>query len=150
MFLSLLTVIWAFPAALAAPERPFNGHMSGNSIATSQTTNHITATIFLEHLGKSQLDGTTTVTGFSDCNGFVGTEQDTITAPNGDKIFISGNGVSCPASPTVFQDTVAFTVTGGTGRFSDASGSGKVQTTINITSQTTATFTANISGTIAY
>ena len=148
--LVVLSLLGALPLASASHAVPFNGHMTGNSAAISEVSNSITATIYLQHLGKSHLIGTTTVTGPSDCNGFVGTENDTITAPNGDKIFLSGHGRSCPSSPTVFQDTVTFTVTGGTGRFADATGSGTTLTTINITSQTTATFTATITGTVSY
>lgn len=143
-------MVSVFPAAFASHSTPFNGNMSGNSVAISQTSNSIRATVMLEHLGKSQLVGTTTVTGQTECRGFVGTEKDTITAANDDQIFISGNGTSCPTSPTVFQDTVSFTITGGTGHFAHASGSGTIHTTIDITSLTTATFTATISGSIAY
>lgn len=146
--IAVLAQLAIIPPAFATANVPFNGHMSGNSHAISGTSNSITATIFLEHLGKSQLVGTTTVTRQSSCGGFVGTEKDTITAANGDEIFLSGNGISCPRSPTVFQDTVTFTIVGGTGRFIDAAGSGTTQTTIVITSLTTATFTATISGTM--
>lgn len=142
-----------FPPAFATHATPLNGHMSGNGIATSPITNSITATVFLEHLGKSKLVGTTMVTGSSNCNGFVGKELDTITSANGDMLFLSGHGTSCPTSsnPPVFQDTVIYTVTGGTGRFANASGSGTTQTTIVITSPTGAsTFTATITGTISY
>ena len=151
--LSILMSLGAFPAALASSSTPFNGRMSGSGIATSETTNSITATVYLEHLGKAMLVGTTTVTGKSECGGFIGIEKDTITAANGDEVFTSGNGVSCPVSsnPIVFRDTVTFAVVGGTGRFADASGSGTVQTTIVITSPTGAsTFTATITGAISY
>ena len=147
--LILVAGLAALPSAAAVHTSPFNGHMSGSSVATSEVGNNLTATIFLNHLGRSQLVGTTTVTGQNACGGFIGTEKDTITAPNGDKIFLFGHGVSCPTSPTTFQDTVTFTITGGTGRFADASGSGTTQTAITITSQTTATFTATITGTIS-
>ena len=150
VILAVLSLVSAFPMVFASHAVPFNGRMSGSGIATSQTSNAITATVHLEHLGKSELVGTTTVTGLSACGGFVGVETDIITAANGDEVFISGTGVSCPASPTVFQDTVNFSITGGTGRFADASGSGITQTTIHITSQTTSTFTATISGTISF
>jgi hypothetical protein len=148
--LTILVAIGSLPAAFATSTVPFKGHMSGSSIAISQASNNITATVYLEHLGKSHLVGTTTVTGQTKCGGFVGTEKDIITAANGDEIFVFGHGVSCPTSPTVFHDNVTFAVTGGTGRFTGASGSGTVHTTIVITSETTSTFTAIIDGTISY
>jgi hypothetical protein len=153
MIPALLTVLFtlgSLPAAFATGVVPFEGHLSGSSIATSQASNNITAIVYLEHLGKSHLVGTTTVTGQTKCGGFVGTERDTITAANGDEIFAFGYGVSCSTSPTVFHDNVTFTVTGGTGHFTGASGSGTVHTTIVITSETTSTFTAIIDGTISY
>jgi len=141
----------ALPAAFATASKPFNGSISGSGIATSQNSNHITATGHLTGLGKTTLVGTTRVTGLSGCGGFVGTEQDTLTAANGDQISITGNGVSCPSfDQNVFQDTVSFTITGGTGRFAEASGSGTIQTTLVITSPTTSTFSATITGTISY
>lgn len=148
--LLVLSSVGAFPSAFASQSTPFNGHMSGNSQAISSVSNSLTATVYLEHLGKSSLVGTTTVTGSSECGGFVGTEKDTITAANGDRLFLSGKGVSCPAGTTVFHDNVTFTITGGTGRFAHASGSGITQTTIDLTSQTTATFAATIAGIINY
>ena len=151
--LCLLTIISILPVVAARHSTPLNGSMTGSGIATSQATNSITATIHLNHLGESSLVGTTTVTGTSDCNGFVGHEEDTITSANGDQLFVSGQGKSCPVStnPLVFQDTVTFTINGGTGRFAHASGSGTTQTTITITSPDGAsTFTATITGSISY
>src|SRR5215510_7842242 len=151
--LSAVVLAGVFPVAFASHSTPLKGSMAGSGVATSQTTNSLTATGHLSHLGRLTLVGTTSVTGASDCGGFVGTEQDTITSQNGDKIFVSGNGVSCPisTSPLMFQDTVTFSVTGGTGRFANASGSGAVHTTIVIISQTgDSTFTATIDGTITF
>src|SRR6266540_2989665 len=140
---ALVVVVGAFPAAFATHSVPFNGSLSGSGTATSQNLNRITAKGHLSGLGKIMLVGTTTVTGLSECGGFVGTEQDTITAANGDQVSIAGNGVSCPGSDqNVFQDTVHFTITGGTGRFAEASGSGTIQTTLFVTSPTSSTFSA--------
>ena len=144
--LAVLLVLGTSPPVYATHSTPFNGHMSGNSIAVSEISNNITATVYLDHLGKSHLVGTTTVTGRNECGGFVGTEKDTITAANGDEIHLLGSGTSCPKSPTIFQDTVTFTITSGNGRFADARGSGTIHTTIIITSLTTAMFNATING----
>jgi len=151
--LSILTIVGAFPVVFASHATPLEGHMAGTGVATSQTSNNITATVYLTHLGKSMLTGTTMVTGTNECHGFTGHEQDTITSASGDKIFLTGSGTSCPTStnPPMFQDTVTFTVTGGTGRFTHATGSGTTQTTITITSANGASsFTADIDGTISY
>ena len=52
---------------------------------------------------------------------FYGTS--TLTAANGDELFttVAGSGVN--TSPTTSENTVTFTITGGTGRFQGASGS---------------------------
>ncbi len=96
MVLSALMILGVFPVASAVHATPLEGHMSGTGLATSQTSNSITATVYLTHLGESELIGTTMVTGTNECGGFVGQEHDTITSASGDKIFLSGNGTSCP------------------------------------------------------
>jgi hypothetical protein len=49
-----------------------------------------------------------------------------LTAANGDQLFISGTGTACtdPNNPDLETATFTWTVTGGTGRFAGATGSG--------------------------
>ncbi|HYU87641.1 MAG TPA: hypothetical protein VEL52_02970 [Candidatus Bathyarchaeia archaeon] len=54
------------------------------------------------------------------------------------------------ATPNVFILIGSFTVTGGSGRFADASGSGTVQASITFTSPTTGTFSGAQTATISY
>jgi hypothetical protein len=78
-------------------------------------------------------------------------ETDTYIAANGDKVFLTVHDTLCPTStPNVFHLSGAFTVTGGTGRFEGASGSGTVQASIVFLSGTTGTFSGTTVGTIAY
>ncbi len=151
--LAVLAMLGAFPVAFATHSRPFNGSASGSVTATSQTTVTITGTGHLEHLGKTMFAGTGTLTGRSECGGFTATEQDTLTA-NGDEVFISASDVICPTSnpnelPFHAQLTASLTITGGTGHFAHASGSGTAQVSIVMTS-TAETFSATFAGTITY
>jgi len=150
--LAVLVVLGGFPVAFATQSRPFNGSFSGSFTLTSATTATVTSTGYFEHLGKTTIASTATGTGSSAAceGGETDTEQQTFTSANGDEIFSSAMDVTCPTSPTVFQLTATFTITGGTGRFADASGSGITQLTATFTSMTTGTFSGTSTGTISY
>ncbi|OLE70904.1 hypothetical protein AUF78_04485 [archaeon 13_1_20CM_2_51_12] len=140
-----------FPVAFASHSTPFNGSSSGSFTLTSQTTATITGTGHLEHLGKTSFAATSTVTGSASChNGLTATEQDTFTAANGDKLFASADEVLCPTSADTFALSGPLTITGGTGRFEHASGTGSVQISGVMTSMTSGTFSATTTGTITY
>jgi hypothetical protein len=135
--LGLLTVVSAFPAAFAAHSTPFNGNGTGTFTDTSPTTVLIAGTGHYDHLGLTTLRFPSTITGQAACGGFTATEQDNYTGANGDSVYLTVHDTICPtSSPGAFQLSGSFTVTGGTGRFVDASGSG--------------TFAGKQTGTITY
>src|SRR5712664_758404 len=143
--------IHTFPAAFASNSTPFNGSGSGTFTDTSPTTVLITGTGYYDHLGFTTLRFPSTITGTAACGGFTATEQDTYTAANGDSVFQTVHDTICPTTaPNAFTLTGSFTVTGGTDRFADASGSGTVQASITFTSSTTGTFSGTQTGTISY
>jgi len=147
----LLTILGAFPAAFATHSTPFNGTGSGIFTDTSPTTVLITGTGYYDHLGLTTLRFPSTITGPAACGGFTATEQDTYTAANGDGVFQTVYDTICPTTtPNAFTLTGSFTVTGGSGRFAGASGSGTVQASITFTSATTGTFSGTQAGTISY
>ena len=149
--LSLLALVSAFPAAFAVHSTPFNGNGSGTFADTSQTTVLITGTGHYDHLGLTMLRFPSSITGQATCGGFTATEHDTYTGANGDSVFQTVHDTICPTStPNAFALTGSFTVTGGTGRFAHASGSGTVQASITFTSATAGTFTGTQTGTISY
>jgi hypothetical protein len=149
--LGLLTILSAFPIASAATPVPFNGSGTGTFIDTSPTTVLITGTGHYDHLGFTTLRFPSTITGQAACGGFKATEQDTYTGANGDNVFLTVNDTICPTStPSAFQLNGSFTVTGGTGRFADASGSGTVSASVTFTSATSGTFSGTQTGTITY
>jgi hypothetical protein len=149
--LGLLTILSAFPAAFATHSTPFNGSGSGTFTDTSPTTVLITGTGHYDHLGATKLRFPSTITGQAECGGFTATEQDTYTGANGDNVFLTVHDKICPSSiPNEFQLTGSFVITGGTGRFADASGSGTVSASVTFTSATSGTFAGTQTGTITY
>jgi hypothetical protein len=154
--LGILAIANAFPMALATSPRAFEGRFSGAFTITSTTPTTkatITATGNYEHLGKTTFLGLATMTGGSECGGFTATEQETFTAANGDQIFATGADVACSTSnPNVIHLTDSTTITGGTGRFANASGSftTQVDATAASPTATTGTLSGTSTGTITY
>src|SRR6267143_2601710 len=149
--LGLLTVLSTFPAAFATHSTPFNGNGRGTFTDTSPTTVLITGTGYYDHLGLTTLRFPSTITGPAACGGFTATEQDTYTGANGDGVFQTVHDTICPTTtPNVFTLTGSFAVTGGSGGFADASGSGTVQASITFTSATTGTFSGTQTWSISY
>jgi len=149
--LGLLTVVSALPAAFASHSTPFNGSGTGTFTDTSPTTVLITGTGNYDHLGLTTLRFPSTITGPAVCGGFTATEQDNYTGANGDSVYLTVHDTICPTStPSAFQLDGSFTITGGTGRFADASGSGTVSAAVTFTSATSGTFAGKQTGTITY
>ena len=67
---------------------------------------------------------------------FPETRTTTLTAANGDELTLAAAGTNCPTSPTTVAASDTFTVTGGTGRFVGASGSGTVSATVDLATST--------------
>jgi hypothetical protein len=149
--LGLLTILSAFPTAFAAHSTPFNGSGTGTFTDTSPTTVLITGSGYYDHLGFTTLRFPSTITGTAACGGFTATEQDNYAGASGDSVYLTVHDTICPTStPGSFQLTGAFVITGGTGRFTDASGSGTVSAAVTFTSATSGTFAGTQSGTISY
>jgi len=129
--LAVLAIVCVSPAALASTSVPFDGSASGTFAATSATTVALAGTGHYEHLGATIFTGTSTTTGGAACGGFTAMEKDTYTAG-------------------VFHVSGTFTVTGGTGRFADASGSGAISATATFQSGSAGTFSGSTAGTISY
>ena len=86
----------------------------------------------ISHLGNVTIteSHTTTVlasSGYTTSTVTGGTE--TTTAANGDELFLAFSGSGVLIGPGRFSDTFNYTITGGTGRFEDASGSGVIHST---------------------
>jgi hypothetical protein len=129
--LGLFSTVGSAYAASGGTNRPWRAQGSGTvTVAPPQFSGTFHAT----HTGKGTVDGTFVVAGFPPPCG-VGsvpiTDFVTLTAANGDKINQTWSGTTCQsggdqlANPTFHADQT-YTITGGTGRFSTASGSGAV------------------------
>ena len=117
---------------VAASQVPFAAQFSG-AITFSPTASgfpvHVSGVGDASHLGRSSNSGTVVLLNEinSDCptTGFVVLNTQTITAANGDQIFLSITDHPCPAGgPGLFSGTDPYTITGGTGRFTGATGQG--------------------------
>ena len=104
----------------------------------------ITGSGHATHMGEIQESGFVVVSVGRPCGPGCVTDfaRHTITAANGDQIVVETTGEnSATADPTIRFRTGPYVVTGGTGRFSGASGSGTATATINMaTGTSTATF----------
>jgi hypothetical protein len=91
------------------------------------------------HMGKIQFSGLTVVNLASNCGPgcFTDSGPNTLTAANGDQITLDNTGKnSATSDPTIRTKTGTYVVTGGTGRFSGASGSGTASVIINTATST--------------
>jgi hypothetical protein len=115
-------------SAAGAQETPFRGSYSGTAAFTSATTITFSGTGIATHLGNGANEGHVVVTGpESSCpGGIANINYETLTAANGDTLLLTSYDVACPISPGVLHGTGHWVVTGGTGRFSGASGQGTI------------------------
>jgi hypothetical protein len=111
-------------AHAAGAQVPFGGAYAGTLAFTSPTTAALSGTGIATYLGPSTNQGLVTMEGPASCGGFAVINNETLTAPNGDALSITIHDVSCPISPGVYHGTGTYVVTGGTGRFSGATGQG--------------------------
>jgi hypothetical protein len=167
---TLLILASSLALALAAPgaavakrggtDRPWKGRASGTltfDLGTTPFPATSTGTGRLSHLGKGTYSQqfTITLTGPTTFN-VAGTQ--TIVAANGDTLFLSFTGTGELAGAfgvgQTSETTAVLTVTGGTGRFSDASGTltSKVFTEITsiVFTTVTATQSSRLTGRISY
>jgi hypothetical protein len=130
-------------ASADASSSPFKASVSGTVTLTGQLTFELAGSGKASHLGKVksyQADGS-----FTGPN--TDTLTETLTAANGDTLIILCNQVLEEISPGVFRGTDTWTVIGGTGRFSAATGSGTGETNVDLNA---GTFIKEMSGTISY
>jgi hypothetical protein len=144
-------------AAAGATDVPFRGSFSGTTTATRGTPNtgSSNGTLSATYLGRGtySFDWTGVVSGTS--NSITGTL--TFVAANGDALSAAVTGTG-PLFPPVVGASGAFdftlTISGGTGRFSDASGTLRATGTTEVTSLGTTSFTTadvgSLSGQISF
>jgi hypothetical protein len=128
MLISLGAVgIRAIPvSAASAHQVPFSASYSGTAILTSPTSATFSGMGTATHLGTSTNEAYSVVTGpDSSCpGGLANNHYETLTAANGDTLSLISYDVGCPMGPGQFHGIGHWVVTGGTGRFSGATGQG--------------------------
>ena len=120
---------------------PFKASVSGTVSLTGPSTFTLDGAGKASHIGSMrdyQADGV-----FTGAN--TDTLTETLTAANGDTLTILCNQVLEEVSPGVFRGTDTWTVIGGTGRFSNATGSGTGETNVDLN---VGTFTKKLTGVI--
>lgn len=113
-------------AAASGGQVPFHGSYSGMAVLTSPTTATFRGKGIATYLGSSTNEASIVVTGpYSSCPGGLASDHDeTLTAANGDTLMLISYDNACPTSPGIFHGIGHWVVTGGTGRFSGATGQG--------------------------
>jgi hypothetical protein len=129
----------------------FSAAYSGSIAFTGPASATYTGSGTGTYVGTSQVQGTLQVfSGAVSCpgTGFNTRHNDTITAANGDSLSVMIAAVACETPPgsQVYQSEGTYVITGGTGRFSGASGQGTV---VGQADFTTHTFSLSFSGSIA-
>jgi hypothetical protein len=112
----------------AGSQLPLVGSYSGSAAFTGTTTVAFGGKGIATSLGSSANQGYAVITGpDGSCpGGIANINYETLTAANGDSLTITSQDVACPVSPKVLHGTGQWVVTGGTGRFSGATGQGKI------------------------
>jgi hypothetical protein len=128
-------------ASAAGSVDPLKAFASGTVSLTSETTFELVGTVKANRIGN--------MSGYQADGYFTGPNTDalteTLTAANGDTLIMLCNQVLAEIGPGVFRGTDTWTVLGGTGRFSNATGSGTGETTVDLN---TGTFTKSMTGVI--
>ena len=124
-----LGIVGASFASRQTSQVPFKATFAGSAQQPNPVTILLDGSGTASHLGRMTNDGHVSVTGFSNActEGVTAVNVEVLTAANGDTLTITSHDVTCPTPPGQTSDyhgTGHRTVTGGTGRFSHAQGSG--------------------------
>ncbi|MCB0223561.1 MAG: hypothetical protein KDI02_07730 [Anaerolineae bacterium] len=122
---------------------PFKASVSGTVSITDELTFELAGIVKANHIGN--MKGYQANGSFTSPN--TDTLTETLTAANGDTLTILCNQTLEELSPGVYRGTDSWTVIGGTGRFSDATGSGTGETTVDLNA---GTFTKAMDGVVSY
>ena len=152
--LAACLVAAAPPSGAESP--PLFGSIGGTLQVTGVGPNGPTSAIYsgtgtAAQLGVSLMEGAISIVGPAPCpNGFAATHSDTLTASDGSRVSMTISETSCPrpADPSTYDCTGTYTITGGTGRFKSATGSGNWAGSVAFSPDGSATFTTSYSGTL--
>ncbi len=148
MLTALATTLLVSAVPVAAREQvPFKASYTGTIAFTAPGMANIDGSGRATHLGRSELAGPSAIVGRPPCGGATTESHFALTAANGDQVNVTLIDDDCPTdTPGVFTTTGTYTVTGGTGRFDGASGTGDVIGTVDLNELA---FQLDLSGTIS-
>src|SRR5262245_47101193 len=129
------------------PQVPFSASYAG-TVTFGTESNSLDGSGRSTQLGQGIDHATVVVTGFDPNTGCIpNTQTHTLTAANGDTLTITNSDLACPTGEAgQFHGTGDWEVTGGTGRFSGATGGGTIDGHIDFFG---AQYTLKLSGTIS-
>ena len=146
LLLAILLVGAALASASARKELPFRG--SSEAVETYQANGPTMSVTAIGSGEATQLGRYTVSYGVEvDLQTLSGTGLSAqFVAANGDSLFAEGSGQATPTDdPTIFSIVETYTITGGTGRFANASGSFTLNRTVNlVTGETSGTMNGTI------
>ena len=135
--------------ARASHNLPFRLGDEGTITFTGQSTATTAGTGNANQMGRIGSAGSLTIVGEASCGnevGFAVEMQDTFTAANGNRLMTAITMQLCPIAPGIYHGVGTYVVTGGTGRFAGATGSGVFDGTGNFN---TGTIICALNGTIS-
>ena len=149
-------VVGASPVS-AAPSSQFGAVYGGTITITGMGEAGPTSASYggrgvATQLGASRTEGVITIVGPAPCQGgFAATHTDVLRASNGDSVYVAITETSCPrpAEQGTFDCTGTYTVTGGTGRYAGASGSGAWGGSVTFGPTGSGTFNTAFSGVLS-
>ena len=131
LVLSLLPVVAVLAMASSTRAQtsvPFKGVFEGAfAINPADLQLHFSGEGPASHLGDSSLAGDSQLAPAGPGCFDIATDAVTLTAANGDQVFLTNAGQDCFDSTGRIVGAAVFTITGGTGRFAGATGSGSTQ-----------------------
>jgi hypothetical protein len=137
----------AQPASAASSHPTFKATFSGAISFNADGTISFVGSGSATRMGHITNHGTIVISGNGSCpGGKTNTNTETLTDNDGNTLTITSQDVGCPVSPGLFHGMGNWTVTGGTGRYARASGSG---TTDGYTDFNSGTFTMTLIGTLS-
>jgi hypothetical protein len=142
-----LLVLWAQSAPAATGHPSFKATFSGGIGLNADGTISLVGSGSSTRMGHITNHGTIVITGDGSCpGGKTNTNTETLTDNDGNTLTITSQDLGCPISPGLFHGTGNWAVTGGTGRYANASGSG---TTDGYTDFNSGTFIMTLVGTLS-
>ncbi len=154
LILAVVLSVVVSPVA-AQNSRPFKGRVVAtwdNVLAALPPTSlaRFNGTSQMTHMGNAAQSGTLTLTPNGSPVLFPGQGSVTITAANGDTVTFDYSGILKILNPATGEGAGTFNITGGTGRFANASGGGTFYAVIDLSQSPNQPMTVVLDGQISY